>query len=126
MLVSRFLPNTAPLPGKEDDGFAQDDLECCYLPFAANTSSVADNAKLSILVENLFRRYVKEEGCAYTEGLRRAVEKGIEARENKVKGTRRKISRTEEVDDENMVWLRGSSQRLRSLLAFVRRCSDSR
>jgi hypothetical protein len=126
LLISRFLPNTAPRPGRENDSFTQADLERCYLPFAANTSSVADNAKVSILVESLFRLFVKKCGCVYTEELRRAVEKGIEARENKVKSTRKRTARNiEDKEDVNMVWLKGSGRRLRSLLNLVRRYSDS-
>lgn len=85
------------------------------------TSSASDNAKVSILVENLFRLLLREGVGYHTPSLDTAVEKGIIARQTKVKGDRRKKENgAKRKDEENdMVCLKASSQRLRSLLFLV-------
>ncbi|KAE9380487.1 hypothetical protein N431DRAFT_477409 [Stipitochalara longipes BDJ] len=124
-LLLRFLPGNAPLPDsivdRENDDLSQEVLEKCFLPFAASTSSAADNAKVSILVEVQFRQFLKSCKCYHTASLDAAVKKGILARENKSKGDRRRKdsgmrARDEESDRE---WLRASGERLRGLLLWV-------
>ncbi len=90
-------------------------LERCFLPFAANTSSVEDNAKVSLLVETLFRLLATHGGIEYTPELMVAVEKGVNAREKKCKGTRKKKFGSSK-DDEDMYWLKSSAVRMNLLL----------
>jgi len=111
--LSQLLPWSAPRP--DDDVLTQMNLEHCFLPFAANTSSVEDNAKVSLLVETLFRLLATHGGIEYTAELMAAVEKGIKAREKKCTGTRRKKSGGSK-DDEDMYWLNASAERMRLLL----------
>lgn len=96
-------------------------LEKCLLPFAANTSSVQDNAKVSMLVENMLRLFLKACECDNTPSLVSAVEKGIAARENKVKGDKRRkdINLKSKAEDSDMVWLKSSGERLRMLLVWI-------
>lgn len=77
---------------------------------------------MSILVENLFRLYIKSCGCYYSASLDAAIEKGILARENKIRGDkRRKEIGTRHIEEESeRVWLSASGERLRSLLALVK------
>jgi hypothetical protein len=86
------------------------------------TSSTSENAKVSILVENLFRLYIRSCGCYYRPSLDAAIEKGIQARETKTRGDkRRKENGTRRKEEESeRVWLNASGERLRSLLALVR------
>lgn len=117
LLLLRLLPGNAPAPttviDRAEDEVSQIVLEKCFLPFAASTSSVHDNAKASILIENMLRLFLKSCECEYTASLAAALEKGILARENKVKGDKRK-------KDGDMMWLKASGERLRMLLDVVK------
>jgi hypothetical protein len=125
LFLLRFLPSYAPHPEtivtRENDDLSQEVLEKCFLPFPANTSSIADNAKVSILVEMQFRQFLKSCRCYYTLSLESAIERGILARENKSKGDkRRKDGGVRTKDEENdREWLRASGERLRNLLRWV-------
>lgn len=120
-LLLRFLPGNAPIAARENDDLSQEVLEICFLPFPANTSSVADNAKVSILVESLFRRFLRSCKCYHKPTLGAAIKRGILARENKSKwDKRRKDNGVRSKDEENdWQWLRASGERLRSLLSWV-------
>jgi hypothetical protein len=126
VLLLRLLPNTTPRPqtisNRDTDDITQEILEKCYLPFTATTSSIADNAKVSILVENLFRVFLKSCQVYHTPNLDAAIERGILARENKTKsGKRRRENSTLKKEEESdRVWLEASGERLRSLLEWVR------
>lgn len=78
---------------------------------------------MSILVESLFRRLLKHIPVVNTPSLVSAIETGIQAREAKAKGDRRMKNgvRGKDADgsDDDMVWLKASAQRLRSLVAWV-------
>ncbi|KAF4628730.1 hypothetical protein G7Y89_g9424 [Cudoniella acicularis] len=126
LLLLRLLPNNAPRPhtirGRDNDEITQELLEQCFLPFSANTSSVEDNAKVSILVESLFRLYVRSCLCDHTLDLDHAIEKGILARQNKVKGDKRRKETTKKKgEDSDMMWLNASGERLRLLLEWIER-----
>ncbi|KAI9813605.1 MAG: hypothetical protein M1827_003675 [Pycnora praestabilis] len=107
------------------DELTQEVLERCYLPFPATTANVADNAKVSILVEALLRLLALHGGLEYTAGLQDAIETGIRERERKAKGDGRRkgLSREEEAEK---VWLRGSAGRLRVMAAFLKEEGDGR
>lgn len=111
--LSQLLPWSAPRP--DDDSLNQENLERCFLPFAANTSSVEDNAKVSVLIETLFRLLATHGGIEYTAELMAAVDKGIKAREKKCTGTRKKKSGSAK-DEEDMYWLNASAERMKLLL----------
>ena len=111
---------------RENDDLSQEVLEKCFFPFAASTSSAADNAKVSILVEVQFRQFLQSCKCDHTATLDAAVEKGILARQNKSRGDKRRKdgagrAMEEESDRE---WLRASGERLRSLLLWVQQNDD--
>src|SRR5690349_1128820 len=57
IIISRFIDNNAPHNPDPSDTCDQNTLATCFLPFAANTSSSEDNAKLSWALESLFRLY---------------------------------------------------------------------
>jgi len=118
--LSQLLPWGAPRPN--DDVLTQVNLECCFLPFAANTSSIEDNAKVSLLVETLFRLLATYGGIEYTPELIAAIDIGIKAREKKCTGTRKKKSGSAK-DDEGMIWLNASAERMRLLLGHYKNAS---
>ncbi|KAH8684708.1 hypothetical protein BGZ60DRAFT_367404 [Tricladium varicosporioides] len=125
LLLLRLLPNTAPRPhrvsGRDSDELSQEIFERCFFPFSANTSSVADNARVSILVENLFRLYLRECKRCHASNLREAIETGIVARESKIKGDKRRkdTNRRTKQDESDLLWLRASGERLRLLVNWV-------
>ncbi|KAG4412312.1 hypothetical protein IFR04_014553 [Cadophora malorum] len=131
LLLIRLLPLSAPRPqtieDRNDDGVTQLMLERCFLPFASSNSTVADNARVSILAENFFRSLVRTGGCEYTLSLKAAVDKGILVRENKIKGDRRKkdSDARNKAEEGDMFTLKASGQRMRCLLAALRRCSSN-
>jgi hypothetical protein len=126
LLLLRLLPNTAPRPQtvsqRDDDDLTPDTIEKCFLPFCANTSFTNDNAKVSILVENIFRSFLRHPEFSYKPTLDAAIEKGILARESKAKNDkRRRDDSARKQEDNDRMWLRASGERLRSLLAWVKR-----
>jgi len=132
-IFQRLLPKDAPKPAQisanNSDEITQEIIEKCFLPFSANTSSTADNAKVSILAENAFRVLIKrnlenlENAVYHTKGLYAAVEDGIRARKLKIKrgkGKRGDAAITKE-DIVNRQYLDASSARLNSLVKLVER-----
>jgi hypothetical protein len=115
LVLERLSPHAVPACGSA--GITQEVLERAVLPSVASTSSPADNARVSILAESLFRLYLKLCEVADTPGLDAAVEAGIRAREAKAKiDRRRKDSSAGEKDRE---WLVASSRRLRKLVVWA-------
>ncbi|KAK3379344.1 hypothetical protein B0T24DRAFT_151963 [Lasiosphaeria ovina] len=96
-IVDRLLPAHHPDPSSVDPdtdaahGVSVVMLQLCFLPFAANRISAEDNAKLSLVLENmLWYIYVRSAAdVVYSDDLRAAVETGIKAREDKIKSSRR-------------------------------------
>ncbi|KAI8962127.1 hypothetical protein F5Y11DRAFT_202216 [Daldinia sp. FL1419] len=120
-----LMPASAPSPAKVDrtwqdaDGITTEIMERCFLPYPANTIAAEDNAKVSVLLENLLQILWCEGGGMLSPGLRTATEKGIAAREAKVK--KKKTSargrlNTEDPDVEARLVLQMSGERLLTLL----------
>ncbi|KAL1594625.1 hypothetical protein SLS60_010386 [Paraconiothyrium brasiliense] len=89
----------------------QGELERLLLPQRARTHSFADNAKVSLLLEQVFMNMMEPVQLQPTEALRAAVESGIKER-NSVKG-RKENPDEEEVGEASLVT---SSERLRGLV----------
>lgn len=111
-ILHSIITSSAPLPAKDD--LTQTVLEDSYLPFAANTSSIADNAKVSLCVETLLRILNLHLGLAWTPRLQEAMEKGIDARDGKAKKSGRKTARAG--GETEREWLVGSANRIRSVV----------
>ena len=92
-------------------------LERCFLPFAANRVTAEDNAKLSITLESLLWFYYARIGVEDAEGLRGAVEKGIKAREDRIK--RRGAGKADAADKAAREALARSARNLRALVDVV-------
>lgn len=112
---------------QNSDDISQDILEKCFLPFAANTSSTDDNAKVSILVESMFRLVLTTVARVYhSPCLDAAIERGILARENKAKNDkRRRENSARKKEEDDMMWLTASGKRLRSMVAWVEQNNNS-
>ncbi|OTB13738.1 hypothetical protein K445DRAFT_24234 [Daldinia sp. EC12] len=127
-IILLLMPSSAISPAKVDrtwqdaDGITTEIMERCFLPYPANTIAVEDNAKVSVLLENLLQILWCEGGGGLSKGLRPAIEKGIAAREAKVK--RKKTSargriNTEDPDVEARLVLEMSGERLLALLELI-------
>ncbi|KAI1325158.1 hypothetical protein F5Y16DRAFT_423223 [Xylariaceae sp. FL0255] len=126
-----FLPASAISPSKVDraqyeiNGISPVILERCFLPYPANTIEIEDNAKMSVILENLLSivwEYAGEHE-PFSARLLDAVNKGIEAREAKV--TKRKVrgGRPVKAVDEHEKYCRAalnmSGERLRCLAVAI-------
>ena len=102
-------------PSAPTTRFNQEKLMTYYLPYAAASSSVLDNAKFSLLLESLLRVLAldEEKPLELTSELSDAVQDGIEARVGKVQRSpvpgKKSRKKGEEVEWE---WLLESGQRM--------------
>ncbi|KAI4864250.1 hypothetical protein F4820DRAFT_458965 [Hypoxylon rubiginosum] len=124
-----LMPASALSPAKVDRSWQDADvitteiLERCFLPYPANTIAVEDNAKVSVLLENLVQIVWLGGNERFSSNFRAAVEKGIAARETKAKkkktSTRGRSINTEDPDAEARVVSDMSAQRLLTLLDLI-------
>ncbi|KAI1101550.1 hypothetical protein F4804DRAFT_295751 [Jackrogersella minutella] len=122
MPASALSPVKVDRTWQEADGITVEILERCFLPYPANTIAVEDNAKVSVLLENLLQTVWCDGSEQFGVDLRVAVEKGIAAREAKVK--KKKTSArgrmgAEDPDAEARIVLEMSGQRLLALVDLI-------
>lgn len=128
-LLPFFLPSATPDPRRVDpeaaarDAVSQRILAKCYLPFAYK--SAENNAKLSWLVETLFRTLWTSGALVWDEELQEAVEKGVEARQKMATNSRqskaaKKIVRKEDSEIAVKLMLRASGTRLLALTELLK------
>ncbi|KAI0379567.1 hypothetical protein F5Y04DRAFT_271871 [Hypomontagnella monticulosa] len=124
-----LMPSAALSPAKVDckwretGGITAEILERCFLPYPANTIAVEDNAKVSVLLENLLQLLWCEIDQKFGKDFRAAVEKGIEAREAKVKKKKTSMrgrTSAEDPDAEARAVLDMSGERLLTLLDLIK------
>lgn len=118
-ILRSLISTSAPLP---EQNLSQQTLETNYLPFPANTNSIADNAKVSLCIETLLRLFDRYVGLAWTPTLQDAVEEGIRVREGKATRVGRKRGGAGGGGDggDERIWLRGSAERMRTLVSMAR------
>ncbi|KAL2358514.1 hypothetical protein BJ546DRAFT_14321 [Cryomyces antarcticus] len=98
MLLRPLIASSAP---KYDiNALRQADLEACYLPYAANSTGVADNAKVGLCVEALLRMLHRYVGLEPVASLGTAIETGIAARKKKASFDGRKKTGEKEAAEE--------------------------
>lgn len=124
-IIDKLLP-THPDPRSVDpdtddkNGVSIEMLECCFLPYAANKIFAEDNAKLSLVLEHMVRFLWMHTDMEYSTGLRKAVEAGIQARNEKTRS--KKNGRAKSVDPAEK-WARqvldNSSQNLQIILDMM-------
>lgn len=122
-ILRSLITSSAPTPAGDD--LTQQVLEENYLPFPANTSSIADNAKVSLCVETLLRLSDRHIGLAWTPALQDAVELGVAAREGKAKKASTGKKRGRGMSGgagggDERIWLRASAERMRSVVLAAR------
>ncbi|KAI7201357.1 hypothetical protein KC316_g2080 [Hortaea werneckii] len=119
MLLRPLLASAAP--AYHDDCLTQADFETHFAPFAANTHSATDNAKVSLLLEDLLLLLWRSENLEWGEDLQTVVERGIEARREKVAfdGRRKKSQRAKE-DEEAVAMMENCGERMLVVLELVK------
>jgi hypothetical protein len=132
-MLSLFMPSSAVSPAKVNperygaNGTSPAILERCFLPYAANTIAAEDNAKVSLLLEELVQLVWLNGTEPFTDKLHDVVMKGISARQAKVKKMPSKGRRNgggEDSDAEAKAVLDHSSKRLQLLVAMLGAESD--
>lgn len=129
-LLTLFMPSGAKSPEKVDpecynsNGTSPAILEGCFLPYAANTIAVEDNAKLSLLLEEMLQLIWVNGIENFGRGLRESVKKGVQAREAKVKkkatrGRGRNYGSGDHSDTEARAVLEESGRRLMQLVDVI-------
>ncbi len=112
-ILRSLITTAAPLPAGDD--LTQEAIETSYLPFTANTSSVADNTKVSLCVETLLRLLDHHVGLAWTPTLQDALDRGIAARDAKAtKVSKKRVHDASSADER--IWLRASADRMKILV----------
>ncbi|KAI9735976.1 MAG: hypothetical protein M1834_001442 [Cirrosporium novae-zelandiae] len=114
-LLNFLLEPSAPKP--ITDHLTQDLFEYHYLPYAANVSSVANNAKVSITIEALMRLLLMHSALKPSERLMKALKRGILARTKKAKGKKRDQYTPEEESEAE--YLKMSAERMTWMLGVV-------
>jgi hypothetical protein len=116
-LLFRMRENAAP--DTDEEYLNQAKLEECFLPYAASTPSIVDNAKMSIALEALLVLLADSEMLTVTAELRAAVQEGIMARAEKVQVETRKNQASRKTEDIEWCWLLESGERLMFLVDEV-------
>ena len=90
-IIPGFMPSSSPDPWKidpatdKDNGLSVSIMEKCFFPFPANAVGAEVNAKLSLLLESMLRSLWESGGITYSNSFAKAVEKGVQARNEKAK-----------------------------------------
>lgn len=96
----------------------QQDFETTFAPHAASTTTAADNAKVSLLVESLLRALWNSDLLkGDMASLKASIEKGIKARDEKVAyDGRKKVGKNQTLDEQARTSLQCSAERMMVLL----------
>ncbi|PKX92464.1 uncharacterized protein P174DRAFT_451787 [Aspergillus novofumigatus IBT 16806] len=116
-LLFRMRENAAP--DTDEEYLNQAKLEECFLPYAASTPSIVDNAKMSIALESLLVLLADSDMLTVTPELKAAVQDGIMARAEKVQVETRKNQSSRKTEDIEWCWLLESGERLMFLVDEV-------
>lgn len=114
-----LLANTPPL---NTNGIEQSELEQIYLPAAANSTSAVNNARFSLLLEQMLWRLADGGEFMPKGNLGMAITTGIKARRTKAAQTQgRRGSKTDDAAAHQigLTWLEASSKRLELLVQML-------
>ncbi|KAL4972064.1 hypothetical protein BDW66DRAFT_144955 [Aspergillus desertorum] len=116
-LLYRLRESSAP--DSEEEYLSQAKLEECFLGFAAATSSLSDNAKMSIALEALLILLADSNMIEVTDETKQLTRTGIIRRADKAQQETRKNQAAKMVDDLETSWLVESAERLMFLVEDV-------
>ncbi|ERF71259.1 hypothetical protein EPUS_05311 [Endocarpon pusillum Z07020] len=110
-LLEAAAPNTA------EPYLRQSKMEECYLPFAATSPSVADNAKVSLCLETLLRHLFMAGKLTMRPALEFTIQEGIQNRCEKASDGVKKSASARRRDEIAWAWLLESGERLTDILS---------
>jgi hypothetical protein len=113
-ILSTFISTPYPPPSSFAP-LTQSTLTTTYLPFPATTTALADNTKVSLLLESVLRRLALSDALTSAPELAEAIDEGVRRRAEKVQsGGGRAGSKKGAADDwENgFAWLVESGERM--------------
>ena len=116
-ILRSLIAAAAPL--SLNDNLSQDVLEANYLPYAANTTSIVDNTRVSLCIETLLRLLDIHVGLDWTPRLQEAAEAGIKARGAKVRKKQTKRGTDGDAGCDGM-WLAGSAERIMGVVGMAK------
>lgn len=117
-LLTRSLLEAAA-PDSAEPYLRQSKMEECYLPFAATSSSVADNAKVSLCLETLLRHLVLAGKLTARPALELATYEGIQNRCEKASDGVKKTASARRREETAWAWLLESGERLTDILKRI-------
>ncbi|KAJ5125455.1 hypothetical protein N7448_004775 [Penicillium atrosanguineum] len=106
-------------PSMHEEWLDQVKLETCFLPFAATTSSAADNAKVSIALEALVILLANGDLLTMTPEFKESVERGILQRASRVQDDMRRSIASRNKESLEWCWLVESGDRLMFLVEML-------
>ncbi|KAJ5086793.1 hypothetical protein NUU61_008100, partial [Penicillium alfredii] len=107
-----FRMRESSAPDTDEEYLNQAKLEQCFLPFAAATANVVDNAKISILLESLIILLADSDMLVATPSLKEAVQTGILRRAEKAQEEIRRNQTSRNREPIEWCWLLESGERL--------------
>ena len=116
-----FRMRETAAPDTDEEYLSQGKLERCFLPYMASTTSLADNAKISITLESLIILLADSDMLHVTPELRNAVVQGTQRRIQRARGEARKGGQAvlQWADDIEQTWLLESGERLMLLVQEI-------
>ncbi|WEW60869.1 hypothetical protein PRK78_006357 [Emydomyces testavorans] len=117
MLLERLRENKKST--SEEPYLSQHKMETYFLPCAASTSDVIDNARMSILLESVLRMLSANGLLHVKPSLKAAVEEGILARGEKAQSDTKKGQSKMRAEEFGWTWLIESGERLTYLVERV-------
>jgi hypothetical protein len=119
-LLRPIISSEAPI--YRSHTMTQADFEKHFLPYASNYANYVENARVSMLVESLLRSIFKHAVLKVHDGLKKKLEQGIKAREDKAKSGVRKLVGVREAEEEKAIKLLAfSTARMRSVVQAAAR-----
>jgi hypothetical protein len=117
-LLTRSLLEAAA-PDTAEPYLRQSKMEECYLPFAATSSSVMDNAKVSLCLESLLRHLFLAGKLTTRPALESAIQDGIQRRCEKASDGVKKSASARRREESAWAWLLESGERLSDILRSI-------
>lgn len=106
-------------PNMHDEDLNQDNMEKCFLPFAASTTSVVDNVKVSIILEASIILLANSNMLTPTPSFKEAVESGILRRAERAQDDMRRSAASRNMESQEWCWLVESGERLMFLVELL-------
>ncbi|KAJ5809972.1 uncharacterized protein N7503_002190 [Penicillium pulvis] len=109
----------ASAPSSDETYLYQSKLEKCFLPFGPATNTIANNVKMSILLESAMMLLGKSDLLTATPSFKKIVQAGIDRRGSKAREELRRSQNSKKKEPLELSLLQESSERLLSLAELL-------